>query len=274
MEISAAMVRELREKTGLPMMDCKKALTEAAGDTEKAIELLRKAGHGRVEKLMHRTASQGRVACYVDPDAGRGAILELRCETEPVADLEEFVQFAASLARQAAHTDGATAESLAARPFIDNPGLTVRDRLTELVNRIRENIQIGRVETFRGHVAHYIHHDSRKGAMVEFSAECPSQLATDVCMHITALRPRCVRREEVPAAEVERERALAAEELKGKPASILEKIVAGKLDRWFSEFVLLEQPFVKDDKRTVAQVLQTVNPNLTVRRFARLELGA
>ncbi len=274
MEISAAAVRQLRETTGLPMMDCKKALVESNGDMDAAMEWLRKAGKGRVEKLRDRTASQGRVAFHADAANRRAAMVELRCETEPVANMDEFVQFAAALARQAAATPGATTESIADAKFIGDASLTVRDRLTELVNRIRENIQIGRVETFGGSVASYIHHDFRKGAMVEFSRECPSDLAADVCMHITALRPRCVRRDEVDVAEVERERAIATDEVKGKPANIIEKIVAGKLDRWFAEFVLLEQPFVKDDKRSVAQVLQAVHPELTVRRFARMELGA
>lgn len=274
MEISATMVRALREKTGLPMMDCKRALSECGGDEDKAIEWLRKAGLGRVEKLKDRTASQGRVACHVDAGAGRAAIVELCCETEPVANMDDFVKFAESLARQAAATPEATAATLAGQKCADDPSATVQEKLTDLVNRIRENIYIGRVATFSGHVGHYIHHDCRKGTMVEFSAACPPQLATDVCMHVTALRPTVLRREDVPAADVERERAALAEEVKGKPAEIIDKIVTGKLDRWFSEFVLLEQPFVKDDKHSVAEALKQADPKLTITRFARFEIGA
>lgn len=273
MEITAAMVRELREKTGLPMMDCKKALAESGGDMEKAIEWLRKAGHGRVEKLKDRTASQGRVVCHVDAASQRAALLELCCETEPVANMDDFVKVAEALARQAAASPGATAATLATQKFIGDPSLTVQDKLTDLVNRIRENIFVGRVATFGGNVAHYIHHDCRKGTMVEFNRECPAGLAGDVCMHVTALRPRVLRREDVPAEDVARERAALAEEVKGKPANIIDKIVSGKLDRWFSEFVLLEQPFVKDDKHTVAQVLNQASPGLTISRFARFEIG-
>lgn len=273
MEITAAMVRELREKTGLPMMDCKKALAESGGDMEKAIEWLRKAGHGRVEKLKDRTASQGRVVCHVDVASQRAALLELCCETEPVANMDDFVKVAEALARQAAASPGATAATLATQKFIGDPSVTVQDKLTDLVNRIRENIFVGRVATFGGNVAYYIHHDCRKGTMVEFNNTCPAGLAGDVCMHVTALRPRVLRREDVPAEDVTRERAALAEEVKGKPANIIDKIVSGKLDRWFSEFVLLEQPFVKDDKHTVAQVLNQASPGLTINRFARFEIG-
>jgi elongation factor Ts len=273
MEITAAMVKAFREKTGLSMMDCKNALVEAKGDEALAIEILRKAGKGRVEKMATREASEGRIACFVDGKAKRGGIVELRCETAPVANTEDFIALANLIARIAAGLDNPTPDSVRAAKLPEKPG-TVADHMTDIFNRIRENLQIARVASLSGHLAQYVHHNGRVGVLCELSADGAGEIGTDVCMQIAAMRPRCVRREEVPAAEVQRERQEAAAAAQGKPPPVVEKIVAGKLDRWFSEFVLLEQGFVKaDGKMSVAQALKAVAPQLTVNRFLRYELG-
>lgn len=271
MEITAAMVKALREKTGLSMMDCKKALSEAGGDEEAAMEVLRKMGHGRVTKLAGRETSQGRIACFIDGD--RGGIIELRCETAPVANTDDFIALTQLLARHAAHADNPTPELLSKQPLIEQPGKTVNDAMTEVFNRLRENMQIARVASVRGHLGQYVHHNGQVGVLIQFNRDLPNDLKTDVCMHITALNPSVIRRDQVDAAQVERERVAAAEDAKGKPPAVVDKIVAGKLDRWFSEFVLLEQPFVKDDKRSVGQVLTQVAPDLTVTQFLRYSVG-
>ena len=273
MEISAATVMALRNKTGLPMMDCKKALMESGGDEEKAMEWLRKAGLGKIEKLADRAATQGRIACYVDSASGRGGIAELRCETAPVANTEDFTKLASLVARLAASAENPTPESVRAMRLPDDASRTLADYWTDAVNRLRENMQIAKVGALTGHVGSYVHHNAQVGVLVEVSAACPDSAKSDVCMHIAAMRPPFVNRDQVPAADVERERAAAREAARGKPDPVVEKIVSGKLDRWFSEFVLLEQPFVKDDKQSVSAFLNQVAKGLTVRRFLRYEVG-
>lgn len=271
MEITAQMVKALREKTGLPMMDCKQSLQEASGDEAKAIEILRKRGLGRVEKLAGRDTSQGRVACHVD--AGVGGIAEVRCETAPVAKTDDFQALCTQVARHAAAAASPTPEALSEQPFLDDKSRKFADYLLEVRNRLRENTQIHRVARLKGHVGYYVHHNGQVGVLVEMSAACPPQAMADVCMHIAAARPSATRRDEIDAALVAKERELAAAQVKDKPANIVDKIVDGKINKWFSEIVLLEQPFVKDDKQSVAQYLGSVTPGLSVNRFVRFEVG-
>jgi len=273
MAISAAMVKALRDKTGLPMMECKQALEEAAGDEVKAVEILRKKGLGQLSKRAARETSEGRVACYVDAQAGRAGIVELLCETAPVANTDAFVELANQIARHAAQTDNPSPDMLLEQPLLGGPGRRLGDLVTDAVNRIRENIRIARVGSLSGHVGSYAHHNGQVGVLVEMSAACPASVKADVCMHIAAMRPLCTRREQVDPKLVEQERSIAAEQVKGKPANIVDKIVVGKLNRWYSEVVLLEQPFVKDDKKSVGQMLMSVSPDLTVNRFLRYEVG-
>lgn len=273
MSISAGKVRELREKTGLPMMECKKALEETGGDEAAAVELLRKKGLAQATKRAGRETAEGRVACHIDAAAGRAALVEILCETEPVAGTPDFIQLAKAAAEVAVKLDQPTPETVLAQPLPSDPARKVEDVLHDVVNRIRENIRIGRVGMLQGHLGHYVHHDLRKGVLVEMSAACPPEIAADVCMHIVAMRPMCTRREEVDAQLVAQERAIAAEQVQGKPANIVDKIVDGKINKWFAEIVLLEQPFVKDDKKSVGQALEQAVPGLTVKRFVRFEIG-
>lgn len=273
MAISAGMVMALRKKTGLPMMECKQALEQAGGDEEKAVELLRKKGMKQLSKRMGRATSEGRVACFVDPQTQRAGIVELQCETAPVAGTEDFINLANQLARHAAQMESPTPEALSDQPFLDDSSKKLGDIIHEVVNRLRENVKVARVGQLAGHIGQYTHHNSQVGVLVEMSAECPGEVSADVCMHIAAMRPACARREEVDPAQVEQERQIAAEQAQGKPENIIEKIVTGKLKSWYAEVVLLEQPFVKDDKKSVGQMLMGVAPDLTVQRFLRYEVG-
>jgi elongation factor Ts len=273
MEITAGMVRALREKTGLPMMECKKALTEADGNEEQAIEILRKMGAGKIQKMASREAGQGRIACFIDGAKQCGAIVELRCETAPVANNEEFIRLANQVAQAAALANAPTAESARELPLPADPSRKIGDLMDEIFNRMRENMKIARVGQLRGNLGYYVHHNSQVGVLLQMSGACSEELKSDLCMHITALKPPVIRREEVAAKEIELQRAVFVEEAKGKPPQIIDKIVAGKFDRWYSDFVLLEQPFVKDDKQSVAAVLKSVSPELTVTKFLRYEVG-
>lgn len=273
MAITAAMVKTLRERTGLPLMDCKNALSETGGDEDKAIEVLRKKGAGKIEKMADRETSQGLVACFVDVENKRAGMVELRCESAPVAKTDEFIDLANRMARQTAAADAPTPESILNAPLLDDPNRTIADVLAEAFNRLRENIQLANVARLSGLVGSYVHHDGQKGAMVAFSSECPPQLANGVCMHVTAINPKSTRRDEIDRALVEKERTVAKEAAKGKPENIIDKIVDGKMNKWFGEIVLLEQAYVLDDKKSVGDALKEVSPDLTINGFARFQVG-
>lgn len=273
MAITAKQVQALREKTGLPMMDCKNALTEAGGDETGAIEILRKKGLARVEKMATRETTEGRIGVYGDSAAKRAAVVEVRCETAPVAKTDDFIALSNMVAQVAAGLDNPTPDAVKAAPRPDKPGESVGDFMNEVFNRIRENMQIARVATIHGEFGTYLHHDAQTGVLVEFSGPCPDELKSGVCMHIAALRPPALKREDVDAASVAAERERFAAEAQGKPPEIAERMINGKLDKWYSEFVLLEQPYVRDDKKSVAQALKEASPNLTINRFLRFRVG-
>ena len=273
MDITPEMVRSLREQTGLPMMECKKALVEAAGEMPKAVDILRRAGSAKISKLSGRETSQGRIACWVDPSGQKAGIVQLVCETAPVASTDDFIMLARMCAEVAAGMAQPTVEAVRAAPAPGRPGQTIDALWLEMANRVRENMSIKRVAALTGHVAQYVHHNAQVGVVIAMSAECPVELRVDLCMHIAALNPPFLRREDVDPALVQIERERAAGEAKGKPPQIVEKIVSGKLDRWYGEVALLEQPFVKDDKLAVKAVLQAAVPNLTVSKFVRYSVG-
>lgn len=273
MEITAAMVAKFRAKTGLSMMDCKNALVATNGDEDKALEWLRQQGKGRIEKAADREASQGRIAIFADAAAGKGGIIEMRCETAPVANTDDFIRLCNLTAKAVALSEAPTAENIVSAPSPNDPSRTIKDEIEHVFNRLRENMQVKRVAKLTGAVGSYVHFNGQSGTLVAMSAPCDESVKTDVCMHITAIKPKVTRREDVDPATIEKEKAAFAEEAKGKPPQVVEKIVSGKLDRWFSEFVLLEQPFVKDDKQSVSAFLNQVAKGLTVRRFLRYEVG-
>jgi len=273
MAITAGMVKALREKTGLPMMECKKALTEAGGDEEQAIEILRKIGAGKIEKMASRAATQGRVACFADAEKKCAGLVELRCETAPVAENEEFIKLAELAAQAAALADSPTPDNIRDLPSPEDASRTIGDMMDEVFNRMRENMKFARVGRLTGEIGRYIHHNSQVGVLIEMNNECSPDVKADLCMHYAALNPPVFRREDVDPKQAEAQRAEYAEDAKGKPEPIIEKIVSGKMNRWYSEFVFLEQPFVKDDKISVSDFLKSISPDLTVLNVIRYAVG-
>jgi elongation factor Ts len=276
MEVNAADVKKLRDRTGIQMMKCKEALIKAGGDMEKAVEILRLANKDAQDKSASRETTEGRIGIWIDPAAKVGAIVEVRCETAPVAKSEIFVKLATDLARQIAQKGAKTAEELLAQPFVDNPARTVHERIGEAVGLMRENIRPARMARLEGLLGQYVHHDGSVGVLLLVEGEkADPALLRDVCMHITAKNPVAALREHIPQEKFDKEMAIAraqAEETgKNKPANIIEKIAEGKLRTWIAENVLAEQPFVKDESKTIAQLLQGAGLNLV--RFVRLRVG-
>jgi len=273
-EITAAMVKALRERTGLPMMDCKKALQETAGDEQQAVDWLRKQGIKTKETRIGRETSAGRVAVYADHAKGVGAMIELMCESAPVANSPEFVAFANDLAKQLAVGPGAkTAEELLAQKSLSKPGMTFGEQKDDMFNRIREVFNVGRVLRIDAPCGAYAHHDGSLGALVEVSGGT-ADAAKDIAMHVAANKSTTVvRKEDLDPAAVDKERAILTEAARaeGKPENIIAKMIEGRLKNFFAEQVLLEQPFVKDDKQTVGKIADAAK--MKVVRFERWELG-
>ena len=252
-EISAGLVKELREMTGLGMMECKKALAEANGDLKKAEELLRIKSGAKASKAAGRIAAEGVVAAYLAPDAKLGTLLELNCETDFVAKNEDFLQFAKSLAELVAKQAPADAQALAGLAF---GGSTVEDQRQKLIQKIGENISIRRFERIQtsARLALYLH-GTRIGVLVEY--EGADDVGKDVAMHVAFAKPQYMSKNDVPEEIVTRERGILAARAKesGKPAEIVAKMVDGGINKFLGEITLLGQPFVKDDKQTVEKML-------------------
>lgn len=275
MGISANDIKAFRDKTGLPMMECKTALVEANGDEEKALEILRKRGFTKAAKMADREAGQGRVACYVDESAGVGGIIELRCETAPVANTDDFINLCNIIAKEVALTEGATADAMPDRPITGGGGRKISDAMNDVFNRLRENMQLKRVARLSGAIGSYVHHNGQVGVLIEMSKACPAEVKGDVCMQIAAMKPPYLKSDDVPAADVDRQREMARAEITGKPANIIDKIVDGKIKTWFGEITLLGQAFVRAEKfsGSVQEYLNSISPGLTVNRFVRFEVG-
>jgi elongation factor Ts len=273
-QISAAAVKSLRDKTGLPMMKCKEALQATGGDEQAAIDWLRKDNIKVQESRIGRETSFGRMGLYTDWDKGVGALVEVLCESAPVAANAEFVALANDLARQLALGKGAkTADELLAQPSGANSSQKLQDRMLDLANRIREVFKVGRIARIDGKCGGYVHHAGKTvGVLVEVSSGSP-EAAKDVCMHIAAMRPQVLAKEDLNPAEVEKEREILSQAARneGKPENIIAKMVEGRLRNFFAERVLLEQPFVKDDKKTVGKFAQ--ENGMKILRFIHWELG-
>ncbi len=256
-EITASMVKDLRDKTDAPMMDCKKALTEAGGDMDKAEEILRVKFGSKATKAAGRIAAEGVVGIYISPDAKLGAMIEVNCETDFVAKNDDFLAFTKSLAEMVAKHNPADVAALSA---MDMGGKSVEEVRTQLVGKIGENMSLRRfVRTAaQGRLASYVHGGSRIGVMVDLAGG-DEQLAKDIAMHIAASKPVSLSREQVPAELIEKERAVAAQKAaeSGKPADIVAKMVEGSVAKFLKEVTLLGQPFVKDDKQTIEQLLKS-----------------
>jgi elongation factor Ts len=278
MTISAEAVKTLRERTNRPMMECKKALAESGGDMEKAIEYLRKLNKDIAVKRDEHETSEGRIGVFIDPARKVGAIIEVRCESAPVAKSELFVQLTNELARQAALKDAATPAELLTQPLLDDSKRTVSDRIGDVVGQIRENMKPVRFTRLTGLLGSYIHHDGTVGVLLQVEgAKADAQLLRDVCMHITARNPLAALRSEVSADTIAKEKEIALSQInadpknRSKPANILEKIAEGKMNTWFAENVLEDQPFVKDDSRTVGALLKSAGLKLV--KFVRYRVG-
>ncbi|HLJ93674.1 MAG TPA: translation elongation factor Ts, partial [Gemmataceae bacterium] len=221
-----------------------------------------------------RETGEGRIAVFVDNANKVGALLEMRCESAPVAKSEPFIRLAQDLAKQVALKEPTTTEALLAQPFVDDPKRTVNDRIGDTVGLIRENMKPARMARLQGLIGGYTHHDGMVGVLLQVEgAKADPQLLSDICMHITALNPVAAQREEIDPALIEREREIAKTQAAatGKPANLVEKIAEGKLKTWFAANVLVEQPFVKDDSKTVGELLKAAG--LKIVKFIRYRVG-
>jgi len=284
-DISAADVMKLRRASGQGMMDCKKALEEANGDFEAAMELLRKKGLATLQKRADRETTQGRLVSRKSADGRTVAMVTLCCETDFVARNEDFLAVSEKLGDCALlAAEGSSPQSLMEMQIDDRP---FSDILTEAVSKIGEKIEIGDFARYTltgsGIIGFYVHFNEKTGAMVEIetdsdqTAKALKQLANELAMHITAIKPIAVDRESVPSSVLEQERRIAAEQVKNKPANMVEKIVEGKIAKFLKENCLVDQPFVKDDSKTVSEVLneaaRAAGGRAKIKRFARFEIG-
>jgi elongation factor Ts len=267
--ITAAMVGELRAKTDAPMMECKKALTEADGDMARAEEILRVKLGSKASKAASRITAEGVVAAYISGKAG--ALVEVNCETDFVTKNDEFLALANACAKLVAESNPADVAALSALPI--GNGKTVDEQRAELIGRIGENMSIRRFQRFEtsAKLANYLH-GSRIGVMVEFDG-ADEQVGKDVAMHIAAMKPVALSSEQVPADLIEKERSVASQKAaeSGKPADIVAKMVDGSVQKFLKEVSLLNQPFVKNDKQTVEQMLKA--NNASVKAFTLYVVG-
>ena len=272
--VTASQVKDLREKTGAGMMDCKKVLTETDGDMEKAIELLRERGIAKAAKKSGRVAAEGLVEAYISEDGKVGAIVEVNAETDFVAKNDEFKSFVASVAKQVVEKDPKDLEDLLAQESIDEVGKTVKDVLTDKIAKIGENMNIRRFVRFEsdGLIEKYIHGDGKIAVLVNMKGG-DNEVAKDVCMQIAATRPEYLNEASVPEDRLNKEKEILKVQTmnEGKPEAIAEKIVQGRIRKFFEEVCLVDQVFVKDPNKKVSDILKEHNAEVT--EFARFEKG-
>ncbi len=285
MAISAELVKQLRDRTNCGFMDCKKALQETQGDLEAAVTYLRQKGIAVATKRAERATTEGTVWAYVAPDALSGVLVEVNCESDFVAKTDAFQAFGAALAAQIARTEPSDLESLLSQPWQERPGLTVQEYLTELIGQIGENLRIRRFSRFAGGgpIAAYIHFGGKIGVLLELKADSQGpdlqSLAKDLAMQVAATNPLAVAPEDLDPAVVAREKAIFEAQAResGKPDKIIERMVSGRLEKFFKEVCLVEQAFVKNPEMTVAQLLKeaaaAVGGDVSVARFVRYQVG-
>lgn len=272
MAITAAMVKELRERTGAGMMECKKALSAADGDMERAIEEMRKKGAAKADKKAGRTAAEGKIVIALSNDAKQATIIEINSETDFVAKDDNFINFANAVAQTALATQAADVAALLASDLAG--GQTVEEARAALVAKIGENIQVRRLQNVSADypLATYQHGD-RIGVVVAFDSAVDADFGKGVAMHIAASKPICIDESGVPAEKLEKEKEIfSAQALdSGKPANIVEKMVAGRIKKFLAEVTLVGQPFVKDTDQTVGKLLKSAGTSVT--EFVCLEVG-
>jgi elongation factor Ts len=273
MAISAAQVKELRERTGSGMMECKKALVETDGDIEAAIELMRKTGLAKADKKADRVAAEGAIVVKVSDDGKRGVMVEINSETDFVSKGDDFKHFAEAVVSRALEGRPASVDELVAMPLSGSGGETINEARQALIAKIGENVSVRRMTdvSSTGVVSAYLH-GMRIGVLVAMEGG-DADLARDIAMHVAASKPVCVGESDVPAEVIQKEKeifsAQAAES--GKPAEIIEKMVTGRINKYLKEITLLGQPFVKDPDTTVEKLLKKAGA--TVTRFERFEVG-
>lgn len=272
MAITAAMVKELRERTGSGMMECKKALVEAGGDLEAAVESMRKAGLAKADKKAGRVAAEGCIVAKVSECGKIGAMVEVNCETDFVSKGDEFKAFAGLIASTVLGSEVDSVEGLMEQAL--ESGQSIEERRRELIAKLGENINVRRFERFNtdgGQLATYLH-GSRIGVLVELNGG-DEVVAKDVAMHVAASKPVCVNESEVPAELLEKEKEIfsAQAEASGKPAEIIEKMVTGRIRKYLGEITLLGQPFIKEPDTTVGKLLKSKDAEAV--RFVRYEVG-
>jgi elongation factor Ts len=282
LEISAELVKTLRDKTNCGFMDCKKALKETQGDIEAAVTYLRQKGIAVATKRAERATSEGAVWSYMGPDGMTGVLLEVNCESDFVAKTD----FGNTLAAQIAQNPPSDCETLLTQPWQGQAGVTVQEYLTELIGQIGENIRIRRFAMFSGcgPVAAYIHFGAKIGVLLELAAPSNSEelqnLAKDLAMHVAATNPLAVSPDELDPEVIEKEKSIYTAQAieSGKPEKIIEKMVSGRLDKFFKEVCLIGQEFVKNPDVTVMQLLNEagakIGGTVTVSRFVRYQVGA
>ncbi len=283
MAISAQDVKSLRDRTGAGMADCKKALEEAGGDVDSAIEVLRKKGAATAAKRADKAANEGVVATAISDDRQRAAMVEVNCETDFVARNEEFSTFTRSLAKHVLDTEPADLEALLASEM---EGKSVQTWLNELLGKFSERIEIKRfdiVKTEGGTVADYVHNGDKLAVLVELTGngggETAGTLGRDIAMQIAAMNPSYVNRDEIPGTVLEKEREIYREQVlnEGKKPEFADKIITGRLEKYFADSCLLEQTFVKDSTKLIREILADISKNagqdISVVRFKRYNLG-
>ncbi len=284
------MVKLLREKTQVGMMDCKKALEEASGDMEKAIEILRKKGTAVAAKRAENVTNNGRIECFIAPDFSVGALVEVACETDFSAKTPDMEIFTNDAAQVLTRHPLSTIDAVLEQKSITNPSVTVKDHLNDLIAKIAEKIQINNIARFHieahGVVNTYIHPGSTVGVMVELTTEKPCEkkeefatIARDICMQIAVNKPIAVTPKDLDPALIEKEREIAKEQLQtsNKPANVIEKIIDGKINKFYEEVCLNNQAFIKNDKLTIKQHLdelsKKLNNTITIKQFVRFGIG-
>jgi elongation factor Ts len=286
MEISAQMVKQLRDQTGAGMMDCKKALAEAAGDFEKAVTVLRERGIAKASSKEGRSTSEGLVASFIQPGDKLGVLVEINCETDFVARTDKFREFVSLIGKHIASSPASDVEALLNEKIAG--GKSVSDLLKETIGSIGENMQIKRFVRFStdGYLTSYIHPGDKLGVMVELAAGKDAAgkngfttFARDIAMQIAATNPQAVSRDQLDQTLVAKEREILRHQTENekKPAAVIDKIVDGRMEKYYSEVVLLEQPFVKDNDKTIQDLVKEktalVGESVQVKRFVRFRLG-
>lgn len=284
--ITAQMVKDLRERTGAGMMDCKKALSESNGDPEKAIEYLREKGLAAAAKKAGRVAAEGLVMAYISDDKKVGSLVEVNCETDFVAANEDFVNLVNNVAKQASTSVSKTVEEFVNEPYIEDKNIKVQDAVTALIAKLGENMNVRRFTNFsveNGVIESYIHGGGRIGVLVKLNCDKQSEVlntvAKDIAMQVAASNPLFLSREYVDVDTMEKEKEIYRVQAlnEGKPEKIVEKMVEGRIQKYYKEVCLVDQVWVKDPELTIAKYLQQkskeIGSTITVDGFVRFERG-